>query len=317
MHRIVWVWVVLLVAINCDQTFAEESDYKGLSQFMAQTTLLKPAPGLKRQTMNADKAKLMRQKPKPAGTNDLAVEGIEIVPPYPRVGGDCQYRVWLQNYRRLNTKPVGQLLQENIHNPGFNQKLRTFWIPQEWHPNEPAFVFDCRGTHPNDPNLLQGRYKVTVTLDTKNEVSEHIEHNNRFSTEYSLYRSDQRMADLSFEERNHYFESDSPSNQRGSNQNVKIWGYIKNGGDATARPFTVDMECQIDREGPGWSNTFTKQIRIGRQIKPGEVHRFESNATWPVSGLKVCRFSLDSADDVIESNETNNDAQTVLSVRIR
>jgi hypothetical protein len=272
---------------------------------------------LKRQTIDADKAKVMRQKPKPAGTNDLVVERIEIVPPYPRVGGECQNRVWLKRYSRLNPQPVGVLVQENIHNPGFNQKQRTFWIPQEWHPDQPAFVFDCKSSHHVDPNLLQGRYRVTVTLDTKGQIRESIEHNNRFSTEYSLYRSDQRMADLVFEERNHYFESDSPSNQLGVDQDVKIWGYIKNQGDDTARPFTVVMECEIDREGPAWSNTFKKQIRVGRQIKAGEVHRFQSSARWDVSGLKVCRFRLDTADDVIESNEYNNAARSVLSVRIR
>jgi hypothetical protein len=314
MLRIFCLFVILFLANGWHQKVAGETDLNGA---VAQSTVTRPATGLQRQMIDADKAKMLRQKPKPTGTNDLAVDRIEVIPPYPRVGGECQYRIWLKKYSRLNAKPVGQLLQENIHHPGFNQKQRTFWIPQEWHPNEPAFVFDCRSSHPIDPNLLQGRYKISVTLDTKNEISESIEHNNGFSTEYTLYRSDQPMADLMFEERNHYFESDSPSNQSGINQLVKIWGYVENTGDDIARPFTVVMECEINREGPAWSNTFTKQIRIGHQIKPGEVYRFETNANWTLPGLKVCRFSLDTADEVIESDEYNNAAQTVLSVRIR
>ena len=252
---------------------------------------------------------------------DLIVDKFELIPKYAILGEPYAINIWFKEYPRLAKSPWVEVLRENIFAPALLRSTRKFSIPTQWRSNTPEITISYDAEQLVDVKVQQKK-KLTITLDINNDIDERNESNNIVSYDFGLYPADTKMADLMFydhkikhlaSESQYYFKSESPNFQKKVNEPVKIWGYVVNFGNDTARPFKIRIKGDLDRD---LKTKFTKIIKINKQIKPNEVHTFHTYITWSTPGLKVCLFELDIDDQVIESNENNNTSVGTCTLRI-
>ncbi len=267
--------------------------------------------------------KKQAQVPPPANDHlpDLIVERFELFPKYAILGESYKIKVWFKEYPRLPKTAWVQAVKENVFASALLRTTRKYPIPVKWRANEPGIIIDVPAEEIVDMKVQQKK-RLTLTLDMNNDVEEKSENNNQVSWQYGLYPANTPMADLMFydhkiynrsSESIYYFKSESPKYEKRVNQQVKIWGYIINMGDATARPFKIRIKGDNDRDK---KTKFTKILHIGKQIRPKEVYTFHTYLTWSTPGLKVLLFELDIEDTVIESNEGNNQSKGTCTLRI-
>jgi hypothetical protein len=252
---------------------------------------------------------------------DFVVDKFELVPKYAILGEAYEIRIWFKEYPRLGKTPWVEIVRENIFAPALLRRLDKKAIPVKWSANSPEITVQYAAEQLVDVSVQQKK-RLTITVDINNEISEKNEANNIITHDFGLYPAGTRMADLIFydhaikhlaSESQYYFKSDSPNYEKKVNQQVKIWGYVVNFGNDTARPFKIKMTGDENRD---LHTKFTKVIQVNKQIKPNEVYTFTTYKTWSSPGLKVCLFELDIDDQVIESNEENNISVGTCTLRI-
>lgn len=252
---------------------------------------------------------------------DFVVDRFVLIPKYAILGQPYKMEIWLKEYPRLSKTPWIQVVTENTAAPALLRTTRKYSIPAQWASRTPAITIDYPADQLVDIRVQQ-RKKLVITLDINNDIAEKNEANNTVTHDYGLYPENTPMSDLIFydhpiknksSEKQYYFKSESPSNEKHVNQPVKIWGYIVNFGNDTARPFKIRITGDLDRDQ---KTKFTKVLQINKQIRPNEVYVFSDYLTWQTPGLKVCLFELDIDDQVIESNENNNRSTGTCTIRI-
>ena len=301
-----------------------------LSALLISTELFAQTPAVKKQinkipvktiSPNTLKMPLKQEVPDNDHLPDLLVERFELVPKYAILGEPYKINIWFKQYRRLPKTLWVQAVKENIFAPALLKTTRKYPIPTQWRERAPEIVIEVPAEQIVDMKVQQKK-RLTLTLDSNNDLEEKSENNNQVSWQYGLYPANTRMADLMCydhkiynrsSESKYYFKSESPKYQKRVNQQVKIWGYIINMGDAVARPFKIRIKGDDDRDQ---NSKFTKILHIGKQIRPKEVYTFHTYLTWPTPGLKVLLFELDIEDTVIESNEGNNQSKGTCTLRI-
>jgi hypothetical protein len=252
---------------------------------------------------------------------DLIVDRFELIPKYARLGEPYKIKIWFKEYPVLAKSPWVEVVRENTFAPALLRSTRKFSIPTQWKSYDPGITITYDAEKLVDITVQQKK-KLTITLDIENDIDERNEGNNIITHDFGLYPADTKMADLMFYdhyikklaiESQYYFKSESPNFQKKVHQPVKIWGYVVNFGNDTARPFKIKIIGDLDRD---LKTKFTKVIQINKLIKPNEIHTFHTYITWSTPGLKVCLFELDIDDQVIESNENNNTSVGTCTLRI-
>lgn len=267
------------------------------------------------------KKKPIKKLPDNSNLPDLIIDKFELVPKYAILGERYTIKIWFKEYPRLVKTPWAKVVKENIFAPALLRNTSKFPIPTQWKSSSPEITINYDAEQIIDMTVQQKK-RLTISLDINNEIAEKNEGNNIITYDFGLYPSNTRMADLIFydhpikglaSESQYYFKSESPNFQKHVHQPVKIWGYVVNYGNDTARPFKIKITGDLDRD---LKTKFTKIIQINKLIKPNEVYTFYTNITWSSPGLKVCVFDLDIDDQVIESNEDNNTSVGTCSLRI-
>ncbi len=267
---------------------------------------------------------LKKQKVTPPDSShlpDFIVDRFELIPKYAILGEPYQVQIWFKEYPRLAKSPWVEILKENVFAPALLRSTRKSSIPTRWKSHSPEITISYEAERLIDIEVQQKK-KLTITLDSDNDIAEKNEGNNIITHNFGLYPVNTKMADLMFydhlikklaSESQYYFKSESSNFQKRVHQKVKIWGYVVNFGNATARPFKIKIKGDLNRD---LKTKFTKTIQVNKQIKPNEVHTFHTYITWSTPGLKVLLFELDIDDQVIESNEDNNHSVGTCTLRI-
>lgn len=288
-------------------------------------TIKKRASSQKSKIVNKNTTRFMKKRsanlPDNSHLPDLIIDKFELVPKYAILGEPYTIKIWFKEYPRLAKSPRVEVVKENIFAPALLRSTRSFSIPTQWKSYSPGITINYDAEQLIDITVQQKK-RLTITLDINNDIAEKNEGNNKITHDFGLYPSNTRMADLMFydhpikhlaSESQYYFKSESPNFQKHVHQPVKIWGYVVNYGNDTARPFKIKMTGDLNRE---LKTKFTKIIPINKLIKPNEIYTFYTYMTWPTPGLKVCLFELDIDDQVIESNENNNTSVGTCTLRI-
>jgi len=145
-------------------------------------------------------------------------------------------------------------------------------------------------------DLSAGRHEVLVVVDLESEVEESNEQNNRLSMELVVEAAStapSRPADLSVDWFTYIADA----------THVYYWVEIVNDGDETAGPFWVDIFVD-EYSSPGFGVDGDDWVEVDG-LAPGEKVEVdvlvETYCAWCWSWIVV-----DSADDVDESDESNN-----------
>ncbi len=252
---------------------------------------------------------------------DLIIDRFELIPQYATMSEPYQIKIWFKEYPILVKSPRVKIVRKNIFAPALLINSREFSIPTQWKSYNPGITISYDAEKQIDIKVQQKK-RLTITLDINNDIAEKNESNNTITHDYGLYPADTKLPDLMFYdhyikklaiESKYYFKSESSNFQKRVHEKVKIWGYVVNFGNATARPFKIKIKGDLNRD---LNTKFTKTIHVKKQIKPNEIYTFYTYITWPTPGYKVCLFELDIDDEVIESNENNNDSVGTCSLRI-
>jgi hypothetical protein len=252
---------------------------------------------------------------------DFVVDKFELIPKYAFLGEPYEIRIWFKEYPRLGKSPWVEIVRENTLAPALLRRTDKKAIPVTWKSNSPEITVSYAAEQLIDISVQQKK-RLTVTMDINNDISEKNEANNIITHDFRLYPPGTKMADLIFydhaiknltSESQYYFKSESPNYEKKVNQPVKIWGYVINYGNETARPFKIKMRGDDNRD---LNTKFTKIIQVNKRIAPNEVYTFSTYVTWTSPGLKVCLFELDIDDEVIESDEDNNISVGTCTLRI-
>jgi len=288
-------------------------------------TIKKQAPLQKNKVANKSAPLVMKKQtaklPDNSHLPDLIVDKFELIPKYAILGEPYEIKIWFKEYPRLAKSPLIEVVKENTFAPALLRSTREFSVPTQWKSHSPEITINYDAERLIDITVQQKK-KLTVTLDMNNDIAEKNEGNNIITHDFGLFPSDTKMADLMFYdhhikklaiESQYYFKSESPNFQKHVHQPVKIWGYVVNFGNDTARPFKIKIIGDLNRD---LKTKFTKIIQINKQIKPDEIYTFHTYITWPTPGFKVLLFELDIDDQVIESNENNNTSVGTCTLRI-
>ena len=253
---------------------------------------------------------------------DFIIDRCETSPQSAILGQPYKLKVWFKQYPDLSIAPKLSNKIINIFAPALLVKLiNGGYLPKVWNPNSPQLTFDIPADNIIDITKQQKK-KLIITIDTNNQVKEKNEFNNTQECQYGLYPENTAFADLLFYdhyikklqiESQYYFKSDSSGYQKGVNEVVHCTGYVVNFGNADARPFKIKIVGDLDRD---LKTKFTRYIQINKIIKPNEIYTFHFNMQWPSPGMKTAQFWVDINNTVKESNENNNHAPTVLTVKI-
>lgn len=288
-------------------------------------TIKKQAPTKKNKFANKSAPLVLKKQtaklPDNSHLPDLIVDKFELIPKYAILGEPYKIKIWFKEYPKLAKSPWTEVVKENIFAPALLRSTRKFSIPTQWKSSSPGIIINYDAEQLVDITVQQKK-KLTITLDINNDIAEKNEGNNIITHDFGLYPSNTKMADLMFYdhyikklaiESQYYFKSESPNFQKQVHQPVKIWGYVVNFGNDTARPFKIKIIGDLNRD---LKTKFTKIIQINKLIKPNEIYTFHTYITWSTPGLKVCLFELDIDDQVIESNENNNTSVGTCTLRI-
>jgi len=145
-------------------------------------------------------------------------------------------------------------------------------------------------------DLSSGRHEVLVVVDLESEVEESNEDNNRLSMDLvvdAASTAPKRPADLSIDWFTYIADE----------THVYYWVEVVNEGDETAGPFWVDVFVD-EYSSPGFGVDGDEWVEVDA-LAPGEKVEvevlIETYCSWCWSWIVV-----DSAEDVEESDETNN-----------
>lgn len=240
---------------------------------------------------------------------DFQVERFEIEPLTPIVGQPYNIEVYMKPYPDLNMAwgPDVEMTVINTDAPQANIRKNWAKLEGKWYPNTPPLVFSFDGEPLMDVSKQLNK-TVTVQFDINNEVEERDESNNTASRQFVFYSPNQKLPDLRFHSQGaQNFSSDSPDQQKGANEPVKCWGFIKNVGDAaTSKPFTIKVEGDDDRNS---GTHFTQLVAVNKSLSPGEVFQFHFYHTWKTAGMKVLWFDADINNEIAESDDNNNSSR--------
>jgi hypothetical protein len=288
-------------------------------------TIKKQAPVQKNKVANKSAPLVLKKQtaklPDNSHLPDLIVDKFELIPKYAILGEPYTIKIWFKEYPGLAKSPWIEVVKENTFAPALLRSTRKISIPTQWKSHSPGITINYDAERLIDITVQQKK-KLTITLDMDNDIAEKNEGNNIITHDFGLFPSNTKMADLMFYdhkikklaiESQYYFKSESPNFQKHVHQPVKIWGYVVNFGNDTARPFKIKIIGDLNRD---LGTKFTKIIQINKLIKPNEIYTFYTYITWPTPGFKVCLFELDIDDQVIESNENNNTSVGTCTLRI-
>jgi hypothetical protein len=232
---------------------------------------------------------------------DLYVRRVEIDPPYPRAFQNYRIKIWAhQSYPDSLAEAPQSFISVRLagHTTVIDSKYERIGTRNSLVMPD----FDWTRSDAGAKNL-----EVYVHLDHSNTLHECNESNNEFVHPFTVYAENEPMADLQFRGYVHF-----PMHNL-TNRDVDLSGELINQGNAESRPFWLEFDCQDDRDA---GTRFTHRVRITSVIPPGGgVVAFNTRIRWTTPGLKVCLVRLDKDDEVIESNENNNEHIGV-SVRV-
>lgn len=233
-------------------------------------------------------------------TPDLYVRRVEIDPPYPRAFQNYRIKIWAIQFYPDNLPEAPQSFVA-VRLPGHTAVIDSQYVRiGESNSAEPDFQWTRADS--GAKNL-----EVYVRLDHSNTLQECNESNNEFVYPYTVYAENEPMADLQFRGHVRF-----PAHNL-TNRDVDLSGELINQGNAESRPFWLEFDCDDDREA---KTRLTHRMRVTSNIPPGGgVAVFNTRIRWTTPGLKVCLVRLDKDDEVIESNEKNNEYIGV-SVRV-
>jgi len=148
-----------------------------------------------------------------------------------------------------------------------------------------------------------GIYHITFYADYENDVTNEIsEANNIIKTNVQVKAPDLKFTEV-------YVNKTSVRIQ----QKVRVWGKVKNVGDAKAGPFRIQANFEPCR---GIAQGY-KRKEISRWLAPGESVNFEFTHRFACLRKKVNYVLIDPENKVIEQNENNNSSKRiVISVKI-
>ncbi len=232
---------------------------------------------------------------------DLYVRRVEIDPPHPRAFQDYRIKIWAhQSYPDSLAEAPQSFISVRL--PGHTTVIDSKY--ERIRTNNSLVIPDSEWIRSDTgaKNL-----EVHVRLDHSNTLHECNESNNEFVQPFTVYAENEPMADLQFRGYVRF-----PAHNL-TNRDVELSGELINKGNAESRPFWLEFDCEDDRDA---GTRFTHRVRITSIIPPGGgVVAFNTRIRWTKPGLKVCLVRLDKDDEVIESNENNNEYIGV-SVRV-
>lgn len=232
---------------------------------------------------------------------DLYVRRVEIDPPYPRAFQNYRIKIWAhQSYPDSLAEAPQSFISVRLpgHTTVIDSKYERIGTGNSLVIPDFEWVRSDTGAK----NL-----ELYVRLDHLDTLHECNESNNEFVHPFTIYAENEPMADLQFRGYVHF-----PMHNL-TNRDVDLWGELINQGNAESRPFWLEFDCQDDRDA---GTRFTHRVRITSIIPPGGgAVSFNTRIRWTTPGLKVCLVRLDKDDEVIESNENNNEHIGV-SVRV-
>jgi hypothetical protein len=223
---------------------------------------------------------------------DLRVDRVEISPPYPRAQQDYRIKIWVLQFlpSGVTQSPAAFVA---VRRAGHTTAIDSKYV--QFAQNNSAVTPDFEWTRKewNGESL-----EVYVQLDHQNKLHECREDNNEFVQPYTVYAKDQPMADLAFRDHVNF------DHKNLVNRNVNLSAELINRGNAKAKPFWVEFVCDDDRDA---HTKLTHRQRVTTAIPAGGVVAFNTHMRWSTPGMKVCIVALDKDDEVVESNEYNNE----------
>lgn len=251
----------------------------------------------------ADASEGNASQPGPAAncSPDLYVRRVEIDPPYPRAFQNYRIKIWAhQSYPDSLAQAPQSFISVRLagHTTVIDSKYENIGTRNS------IVIPDFEWTR-SDTGAKT--LEVYVRLDHLDTLHECKENNNEFVYPFTVYAENEPMADLQFRGYVRF-----PAHNL-TNRDVDLSGELVNQGNAESRPFWLEFDCQDDRDA---GTRFTHRLRITSIIPPGGgAVTFNTRIRWATPGLKVCLVRLDKDDEVIESNENNNEYIGV-SVRV-
>jgi len=251
----------------------------------------------------------------PNSNYDLKVENIGISPLSPAVNQEVIITVQGRNSGTVDLTS-GQGLTNIYKNfPGFEQTSMTIPDVSSNNPIEPGdpFMFQFTGSF-----TTSGDKTLYFKIDNANELLEMNENNNTISRKINVVSSDLNY-DLKIENIS-ISSSFEPTVNRTlyqsviTNQAITITVQGRNSG-------TVDLTSgqgltNIYRNFPSFEQTSMTipDVSSNKPIEPGDPFMFRFTGSFTTSGHKTLYFKIDNANELLETNESNNTISKKITV---
>ena len=238
--------------------------------------------------------------------DDLAVDSISVIPSKPAVNQNCLITVKIKNNGKKILYTSSGLTSFSFSFGDFLKEGSVYPAPSLANPVSPNeyiyYTFSGRF-------LSAGAKKISFTVDSGNELDENNEDNNSGSLDLTVFNLNE--ADLSVEE-----ISLSQSNPL-VNTSLNISAVILNSGKVGLTSDAGLGEDDIITAFDGF--LISKKTRpdypsMDNPLDPEETFTYVFSGVFNKIGNNNLTFSLNSRDNIIESNQDNNASSTIVSV---